>query len=105
MLGWLNKMTLSEKLKSLQVKQLSRFVRAESIKDGKVIVSDVFDTSLWTIANIERDVARRTLALVSPMFRIVISNIDGGAVTAPPSITIGGYATKCRLRASISLGG
>lgn len=49
-----------EKLQALQEKKFSRFVRVESVKDGAVIVSDVFDTYHVTHYNIEREIKRRT---------------------------------------------
>jgi len=69
-------MNPSEKLKLFQENKHTRFVRVESIKDGAVIVSDVFDTFQVTFYIIESEITRRTLALVDLPFNLRICNIE-----------------------------
>lgn len=91
---------MNSKLESLKAKQIrSRFVRVESIKQGMFIVSDVFDLSQWTLLSCEKEVRRRTLALVSGPFnmRVTAVSLNGhsGESDKPhPLRTLGGYVSK-----------
>lgn len=88
-------MTPLEKLASARSKQMTgRFIRVESVKDGAVVVSDVFDLSKMTMTQIENRVTHRTLALVVPPFHIRLSDVSAvqsGVGFAPtPYRTLGG---------------
>lgn len=88
-------MTPFEKLQQLKATTHTQLIRVESVKDGCVVVSKIYDQSKWTFFSIEKDILRRTLAQVSIPFRIRILDIEPeGSDRSPPIRTLGGYVSK-----------
>lgn len=64
------------KLQVLLSKQpQTRYVRIESIKEGRVIVSEVVDRQRTSLTIAQKNVTRRTVALVGAPFDLCITDI------------------------------